>query len=268
MTADERIAVVMLKVQRAKKHIFDLNTEIKSFQATKPYKIGAKRNPETQQVIFYLDRVEPTPAGLTVLAGDAIQNLRTALDHLAQQLFVVGNKRVGASQDVYFPTDSNAAQFKAAAPGKVKGWRQDAIDNLFLIEPYDGGKGSGLSVLNRLNRIDKHRMLVAVSSMVAGVDHGPSTADRFRREFAAMGKQITLPDFSLVIRPAYTGPAKAGDEVLIAPPDTEMDDNIKFGLDIALHEPGVVEGEPVLKTLQDLADLVRVTIESFRPCLN
>src|SRR4051812_39001560 len=103
MTAEERIALVGHKIKRAKKHIFDLEARIRAFFELHPYKIGTKRNQQTRQLIYYLSEVTATPVSFSLIAGDAIQNLRSALDHLAQQLYLVGtSSAVGAGRDVSF----------------------------------------------------------------------------------------------------------------------------------------------------------------------
>lgn len=93
MTADERLALVQRKIDRANHHIVDLYSAIRAFFESKPYEIGAKRNPETRQLIYYLERIEPIPENLALITGDVLFNLRSALDHLAQQVYLVANPR-------------------------------------------------------------------------------------------------------------------------------------------------------------------------------
>ncbi len=70
-----------------------------------------------------------------------------------------------------------------------------------------------------------------------------------------MAAQITLPP--VLIRPADPMLAlKVGDELWREPLDMKMDKNKPFTFDVALQKPGVIECEPALKTLQDMANLV------------
>lgn len=85
-TVDERLRHVTLKVKRAKEHASHLDAQVSAFLNTNPYTVGAKRNPDTRQLIYYVTGVETTPDCLPLLAGDAIQNLMSALGHLAYQL--------------------------------------------------------------------------------------------------------------------------------------------------------------------------------------
>ena len=85
-TADERLKHVTLKMKRAKEHAATLERELRTFLDHGPYKVGAKHHPETRKLIYYVTSAEPTPDCLPLIAGDAIQNLMSALDHLAYQI--------------------------------------------------------------------------------------------------------------------------------------------------------------------------------------
>jgi hypothetical protein len=61
MTAEERLALIWHKVERANKHIADLNSAIGAFRATNPYKVGAQRDPETRKPVYYVAEVSPIP---------------------------------------------------------------------------------------------------------------------------------------------------------------------------------------------------------------
>ena len=92
MTPDERAALIEVKIERAKQHILDLQSNIKTFRNSKPYEIVSKIEPKTiaDRLHCYAIKVDPVPYRVSAVAGDAIHNLRTVLDHIAQQLFVVG----------------------------------------------------------------------------------------------------------------------------------------------------------------------------------
>src|ERR1700735_2054507 len=123
MTADERLARVRAKVERAKPHIVDLNLRLKDFLDSKPYVVGAQRDPQMRRPVYYLAAVREVPPVIRLLAGDIIQNLRSALDHLAFQLYMLGPGGVasGAGSRTYFPIADDAAKYKMEAPRKVKG---------------------------------------------------------------------------------------------------------------------------------------------------
>ena len=119
-TIDERLAHVTLKVKRAKEHIADLDREIRRFLDANPYKVGTKRDAQSRKLIYYVSAVEQTPACLALIAGDAIQNLMSALDHLAYQLVLsdTGDNPPNPNW-IYFPIADDAAKYEAKKRGKI-----------------------------------------------------------------------------------------------------------------------------------------------------
>src|SRR5438309_6733807 len=88
--ASEKLLSARLKIEWAKKHILDLDTALRMFYSTNPYKVGTKHDPQTRELIYYLAGIAPTPAHIPLMVADVLQNLRSSLDHLAYQLFMVG----------------------------------------------------------------------------------------------------------------------------------------------------------------------------------
>ena len=80
MTADEAITAIRLKIERAREHLGNLRDQVAAFMATKLYAVEAKRNPSTRKPIYFVACVTSTPHTLPVIAGDVLQNLRSALD--------------------------------------------------------------------------------------------------------------------------------------------------------------------------------------------
>jgi len=261
MTADERLTLVRVKIERAKKHLHDMEAEVRLFLEGKPYVIGTRGDPETGRRIYYLVSVREPALGLAAMVGDVLQNLRSALDHLAYQLVLVGTRGVTPSRRVYFPIADDGTKYKTEKPGRVKGMRQDAIDAIDALKPYKGGNDP-LWRLHRLSIVDKHRLLIAVGSAFRSINVAPL----LERQFPGVAGKVTLPP--LWLKPAdRLFPLKQGDELFADLPDTEVVDKVGFAFDLAFGEPQVVEGEPLLPTLQGMADLVDKIVCSFRPLL-
>jgi hypothetical protein len=267
MTADERLAPIRVKIERAKEHIRDLEVEVRSFLMTNPYIVGPKRNPQTRQLIYYLVSVRDTSPRISAIIGDVIHNLRSALDHLAYQLVLVGGGT--PSKQTYFPISEDAAKYKTERPGKVKGMRPDAIKAIDAIKPYGGGNDL-LWRLHRLDNVDKHRLLITCGSAYNSVNIGPMmhrSISQVWRE-AGFDQAREIPVFDLFIRPAdRLFPLKAGDELFIDAPDAEVNEHMQFRFDVAFGEPQVLEGEPLIETLHQMADLVDHLVSSFAPLL-
>jgi len=122
------INLLRIKIERAKKHIEDLNLAHNIFLASSPYELATKIDPQTGEHIFYLARVDDVPLSLAAVIGDILHNLRSTLDNLAYQLFIIGTPG-GDAKHVYFPIFDSAAKYKAGVNGKVHGMRPDAISD-------------------------------------------------------------------------------------------------------------------------------------------
>jgi hypothetical protein len=240
---------VRAKVTRAKQHIQDFHLACRAFHDTHPYGVGIKEDAQAGKRIYYVTKADPVPDALAAIAADVIQNLRSPLDHIAYQLVL--DARSGAEPDwlVYYPIAGSPADYPATRKSKIKGVRQAVIDAIDATEPYKGGKGHTLWQLNELNKPDKHELLIGAGSFFDGVD--------ISAEFSKM------PGFEAVkFPPLFLRPAdkllslKVGDELYIEPIHHEVNKNRNFTFDVSFNAPGVVECEPVLKTLQDMTNLV------------
>lgn len=269
MTADERLARICVKVERAKEHLHNLEVEVRSFFNTNPYVVGAKHDPQTRKLIYYLVSVREMPITIAAIAGDVLQNLRSALDHLAYQLVLVGSGTTVPLTHVYFPIADDAAKYKTEQPRKVKGMRPVAIKAIDAVKPYKGGNDM-LWRLHKLNNIDKHRLVITVGSAFQSVNVGHNmqrTMQRLMREAWPDDSSI-VPVLDLYIRPAdRMFPLKAGDELYIDAPEAEVNEKMQFVFDVAFGEPQIVEGEPLIETLRQMIDLVNNVVLSFKPLL-
>jgi hypothetical protein len=110
---------------------------------------------------------------LALLAGDAVHNLRSSLDHAITQL--AGDF---ASRDSQFPLAESEREFKNDRNRLLTGVPRAASDVVEAVQPYHVGdlvKGGGslsdpkdprftnaaLMLIGRLDNRDKHRMLLA-----------------------------------------------------------------------------------------------------------
>jgi hypothetical protein len=265
MTGEERLTRILLKVERAKKHLRDLEADVQAFNKTSPYVVQTKRDPQSRRLIYYVASVKEVPTILAAITGDVLQNLRSALDHLAYELVLIGTGGSGPTRHVYFPISDDAAKYKADTPGKVQGMRQEAVRAIDAIKPYGGGGNDALWRLHRLNNIDKHRTLILVGSAYRSVNLGAHMSEMMRRTWP----DRPLPKTDLYFRPAdRLFPLKVDDELFIDAPDAEVNPAINFRFEVAFGEAGIVEGAPLLETLQQMADLVNYLISQFGPLLS
>ena len=169
-TVQERLLHVELKVNRAKEHVAELQREIERFFAANPYAVATKRDPKTRQLIYYVSGVKPTPQCLPLIVGDIIQNLMSALDHLAYQLICSDTAdKPPRPRKIYFPIFDSVTEYEAGKQSKILGAAQDTVNAIDAIKPYKGGNDL-LWMLHALNNIEKHRLLLTVGSYAGGVD--------------------------------------------------------------------------------------------------
>jgi hypothetical protein len=267
-TVAERLLHVTLKVKRAKEHFCELERQVRAFLATNPYRVACKVNPDTRKPTYYVASVDPTPQCLPLVAGDVIQNLMSALDHLAYQLVCsdTGDNPPNPNW-IYFPIQDDAAKYDAKKRGKIEGAAQETIDAIDLLKPYKGGNDL-LWMLYRLNNVEKHRLLLAVGSAAAGVNIAQSLArstpdtEPFRLMKESLGKM------TLFLNPADKGfPLKPGFELYIGAPDEPCDPNQQFRFNVAISEPGIVESKSILESLGQLTTLVEGIVTALTPRL-
>jgi hypothetical protein len=246
-------------------YISDIYAQGKAFFDSNPYTIEIKYDPKTRQYVHYLTSVRDVPNNIPVIAGEVLYNLRSALDHLAFQL-VLAN--AGTPTDkTCFPIFDSAQKYKTLSPRKVKGMSHAAIKAIAGIKPYKGGNDT-LWRLHKLNNIDKHRLLVTVGAQFTALDLSPI----FQRNMQNLTRDD--PQFSgLTLAPFWVRPSdrlfplKVGAELFIGAPDSEVDKDLQFAFEIALSEPQIVEGEPIIETLEGMANLTENIVSDLSPLL-
>jgi hypothetical protein len=141
-----------LRVDRAGEHLADLKARVEAY-------IGAQQDKITVQVQDGMLRpvadVEPPPRMLSVLVGETVQNLRTALDYLVYALAWLDS---GAPQDkTQFPMESTREGFNGRRATLLKGLSEEHVTAIERLQPFDGG--AWLDPLRNASNQDKHRAL-------------------------------------------------------------------------------------------------------------
>jgi hypothetical protein len=241
-----------LKLARAKRHYTELDAALKSFFSTNPYKVHTRRN-DANRIVYYVSDVADAPTELSLIAGDVIQNLRSGLDHLAYDLWKKEANGQGQEGKIYFPIDKDAASYNRNKTSKTQGISSRSLAIIDSLSPYPGGNDV-LWRIHMLNNRDKHRLLVTVGSSFQSVNLGSYMMARMRRmPNLPEHMRANFPDLPLFLRPADNlFPLSAGTELFIGGEEDEEDSNMQFRFNIALHEPGVVEGEPITEVLSSM----------------
>jgi hypothetical protein len=173
---------------------------------------------------------------------------------------VVGTGKPGPFRNVYFPVSETANIYRSGRAGKIKGMRQDAIDD---VQPYGGGAGEILYDLHCLDNIDKHRLLLTVWTRLLARSMPASEREKLVGYRRATYPDEVAPDLSHLMAPASNaGPLRVGDS-LFTIPDSEIEPHMKVMLGIAFGEPKALEGKPVIETLHHLRMFINAIVFRF-----
>jgi len=261
-----KIKLIQAKLERAEKHIADIDTAIRLFFESNPYVIVARQDQRTGDYISYVESVRDVPADVSLIAGDALHNTRSALDHLAWQLVASTGSTPGPFTS--FPIFDTATVYESGSKRKVRGMRQAAIDAIGALRPYRAGN-LRLWQLHRLDIIDKHRMVVTAGSALRGSTIMPSVRNKLLDAFMARrlpGEPI--PDYkSLRGRPHVVNHALKKGDIIHCVSESDRDENTRFTFEIAFAEPEVIEGDPVIQTLYQFFRLAGQIVSDFEPML-
>ena len=69
-----------LKIERANKHIGDLNILIEGFNNADSCRLHIEEDAKTGNNFLKIESIKPLPSDMVLIMGDAIHNLHTALD--------------------------------------------------------------------------------------------------------------------------------------------------------------------------------------------
>jgi hypothetical protein len=254
----------MEKIKRAKQLVAELQSKIGDYFAGNPYKIGTKKDEVDGRLIYYVQEIKDLPVEIQTITGDVIQNLRSALDHIAYSLFVGAGGSPTSGSHIYFPIAESEIKFKEPnTQKKMKGLTKTAINAVIAVKPYKEGNIK-LWQLHELNIRDKHRLLLTAGSSFKGVDVASQMSELISVGNPGMGN-IFGPIF---LEPADNlFPLKQGDELFSDLPDAIPNPKINFNVQLVLNESGIVEGKALMPFLRELINEVEVILNTFKPLL-
>lgn len=254
------------KLEWAERHIYSLQEAWDHF-CKRAYRVEFNDDLNTGDRIYHLADACPIDASFSLLIGDAVHCLRSALDHLAYHVMSISPgitpKHLGK---VYFPIGKDSNEYVTEKRTRIEGIRHDAIEVIDSIEPYGGGAGEILWHLHCLDIIDKHKLLIAVGSTNSLQSMAPSRVAATKRKFLRTRLDAYTPaQDALLFRTEPSKlifPLKTGD-VLAVIPMPEVNEYMNFTFEIAFGEPEIVKGHQVIEALHRMAELIRHIIRTF-----
>jgi hypothetical protein len=242
-----------LKIERAAKHLQELEIAISAYLAEKPCVIVVEQFPGLEQMgtQAWNARIrKPMPLVLSAIIGDIVHNLRTALDLLICDLVKVNGKN---PKEVYFPFCASAADLPHTIKKRnIQRAGADVVRVIESLKPYNGGN-IALRAIHDLDITDKHHTLLPILSAASVPLReilGPNIPDTVANFSAVVGKDGQM----MVGIPNY----------LKVPLGTEIPARFFLILDFG---PGI-GNRPVIEGLHELAkeaNRVFLALTSLRP---
>jgi hypothetical protein len=230
-----------LKIDRANKHINDLDGYVRGFAATDHYTILIEHDPDGGYDTLKLNSTQTIPDEFLLVLGDALHNLRSALDYAMHAASTVWDEHTK------FPfRDTRKLLITAINGGLKQKAPKEVIDIIVdVIQPYKGGDGHALWCLHQLDIEDKHRLLIANTKL---------TFVRGVRGEDERGQKFTFPNWLIV--PHHT-PFRR----LAGHRNIKITDKGKATLAIIFGDGMPLQGMSILPTLREMTVLVNHAVE-------
>jgi hypothetical protein len=234
-----------LKLDRAREHLQSLHAEVREWLKGDTYRYVPKLDFDGGKKRIHFEVLQVPPARFSLIIGDCLHNLRSALDSLIYELAIaytgIDPLPEDRARELGFPIFGP----KPLKPGKSREMigciHPEAQTVIKELQPHLRGKKeyatSPLWQLHRLSNVDKHRLPHTTLHASIGGAYFPDAPG--------------LPtDLSVNI-----GPTKDGAEVASYTPavgESPSEVNMQFNItrSIAFGQQSEVAGEPVLMTLQ------------------
>jgi hypothetical protein len=173
-----RLSDIHLKLDRAMAHTHDLERQIDAYARARPYTVRVRKDIERGSPVGRLIAVKNSAIGppdttLAVLAGEALYQLRSALDHAVHHLIIRNRQAATITKRTQFPICETAKNYQNSL-GCIKGVSKATAKTIESQQPYkrfpDSPENDPLLILQALNNADKHRFLSATALGLGGVE--------------------------------------------------------------------------------------------------
>lgn len=229
----DAIESAFVRLTWAHKLIRDFDSEFRMFLSVSPYRLVPDVNEQARECIYRIKYKDPLPARLSLIAGDAIHNLRSVLDGLFWALL----QKYGARDNISFPLRKTPEGFQES---RIKLQRiripDGVLDSIEDFQPYK--RGQILREIHDLDIVNEHRAILVTANV-------PS---KFNIEcpipFIPMFCIGPAEDGATIARLRFIGEGKANL-------------NTQFGFEIAFNEVGDVYGERVWHVLMIAHDFIQ-----------
>ena len=231
-----------IKLARASRHIDELRTNARTYLDSKPYEIAQHEEPNGD-LVYRLKIARLIPREWAGIVGDAVHNIRAALDLMVWQL-VERNGGV-PSRETCFPIGKPPPDYEPQMRRALSGVHPLAMRMIRRLRPYYGGN-SVLAQLHSIDIEDKHRVL-----LIVGAAHRHLVV-KFKMNVPWQQSPVDFPP--LAINPADRQfPLTDGTEVfriMSAARKGDSQSEYQLVFELAFGEVSEVKGLPLIPTLE------------------
>lgn len=256
------------KLERAAQLIEQVAKEESDFLGKSPPPVRAVSSHSSDGRELRLDAFADSapPVRFSVLAGEVVHHLRSALDHV---IWALATQNVGTpASKIQFPIYEKKADFeKALERGIVSGVGVAAIEVIRSLQPFTAKDSDDtvLAVLAKLDNVDKHRLLVVTTTAAQlgeelVFENNPDVVVSKGDNIAVT--KIDVPNF-VNVKP---GGSRVG-TVTCADPAFGLRFRSDLEVKVAFEKLGRVAAMPVVRGLTLLHEGVVNSIARFRPLI-
>ncbi len=222
------------KIDRAREHTALLDSEVRAFLQTNPYRSVHEVDANNGDDIWRVQVDREPPMRLSVIVGDVIHNLSSCLNHLVWQLALITTDRPYRRAE--FPIYETRDSFEQQGCGKIRDVPYPAQKIIESIQPYHGDDERvwpflQLKLIRELSNTDKHRIVLIPCPSVSAFSV-PATSYTGLTTFGGRGP--VLPG-GMTLSPGMTDRY----EIFRVPGDsgmsTEEKEKVHFALDLAVQ---------------------------------
>ncbi len=209
------------------------------------YEFFTETDPQNPQHIIHKMRLsKQIPDEISLLAGNIIDDLRSALDHAIHGIAFLNDPdtKVGEAS---FPFSSGATYFENTLKGRCKGVLIKLWPLLRSFKPYKGGNDL-LFALNVVSGTNKHGIILPVATSTVAAET-IIEGEGFRHMPASPVWDWTKQEM----------------ELFTSTREPKFKANFKFACYIAFGEVGTLAGKNAIETLKLFADMVETIVNEI-----
>jgi hypothetical protein len=192
------------KIDHARDHLKRLDREVKTFTETNPYRFVTKYDDEGVAHIVF-EGGGQVPVVMSLIVGDVVHNLRSALDHVVYQLALLGG---GSGETNAFPLFWEPGKYRDHQKRLLRDVPDPYRARIEALQPYHIVCGISpksipqefwthfwLMGLARLDNLDKHRLLLAAQAVIPMTQSPSFKGVRFAKgKWSGEGSRIVVED--------------------------------------------------------------------------